>query len=545
MSSMSKLRKSRDKWSQKAVERGQKARYQRKENTRIKKERDIYKAQAREAMKLLKEERKKNSAPINSKEELVYISLLLFIVARISFRAVTKVLTVLSSHLGIKKVPCTQTIINWVTRLAIAKMSNPGCLNSFPIDNSGTSNGFFWIIDISIGLGSGKILTVLALNSRHHELNNTAPKLQHVHCVAVAVAESWTGETIADFLEKIIKKTGKPIGYLKDGGRDLAKGVRLLGERGLPGISIDDISHVIANLFKKEYQKHLMFDTFISACGKASKSLKQSVLACLAPPKVSTKARFMNLQRLINWAAKLLKHSPKGRVTKDSVLSKLRASMHELPKCKAFINRFVRDARVLLKCQKILKTEGLNQITFNQCTQLLEGMPSRSGIRKGFSNWLDQHLILASNLGLKDAGMPSASDILESLFGIAKQHGTGNIKDANRIALRIPALCGTLTRNDAKRVLRISVKCQQEVEANLKSLTRQRRNILPNPGSINDGITGAIQNLELITKSGKREKTTKKGDISESYGNCIGPSLSLKNRMPLISQHSFHKVLSE
>jgi hypothetical protein len=29
--------------------------------------------------------------------------------------------------------------------------------------------------------------------------------------------------------------------------------VRLLGERGFPSLSIDDLSHVIANLFKHEY----------------------------------------------------------------------------------------------------------------------------------------------------------------------------------------------------------------------------------------------------------------------------------------------------
>lgn len=223
----------------------------------------------------------------------------------------------------------------------------------------------------------------------------------------------------------------------------------------------------------------------------------------------------MNLHRLIKWADKLLQHSTKGRVAKDSVLSKLRSSMNELPQCKAFIKRFLRDARVLLKCQKILKTEGLSQVTFEQCKQLLEGIPPRSGIRKGFSSWLDQHLILATNLGLEKVGMPSASDILESLFGIVKQHGTGNIKDANRIALRIPALCGNLTRNDAKSVLRISVKCQQEVEANLNSLTRQRRKILPIPGSINDGIINAAQNLELIPRSEKREKNTEIAGISE------------------------------
>ncbi len=98
MSSISKLRKSRYRWSRKAIERGEQLRYQRKENARIKKERDKYKTQAHEAKKQLEKERKK-STPVQNKEELVYVSPMLFLVARISFRAVPKVLAVLANHL--------------------------------------------------------------------------------------------------------------------------------------------------------------------------------------------------------------------------------------------------------------------------------------------------------------------------------------------------------------------------------------------------------------------------------------------------------------
>ncbi|MDM8538318.1 hypothetical protein QUF70_16305 [Desulfobacterales bacterium HSG17] len=352
MSSKYKLKNSRDDWKEKAKTRGEELRYQCKEKSRIKQERNMYKVQVRELKKQLEKEHQKNNLPVPDKKELVYISLVLFLVARISFCAVSKVLGVLSSYLGIPKVPCIQTIINWVTRLSIARMQNPAYLKCPSIDKSGFTNGFLWIIDISIGLGSGKILTIMAINPKHHILNDGAPKLQNVHCVAAGVAESWTGEAIADFLQKIIAVTGRPIGYLKDGGKDLAKGVRLLVERGLPAVSINDISHIIANLFKHEYEKHPMYDKFISTCGKISSNLKQTVLACLAPPKVTTKARFMNLQRLIIWADKLLKLSPRGRAAKNSVLSKLRAGMDEIPTCRGLIKRFLRDARIMSKCQK-------------------------------------------------------------------------------------------------------------------------------------------------------------------------------------------------
>jgi hypothetical protein len=102
-----------------------------------------------------------------------------------------------------------------------------------------------------------------------------------------------------------------------------------------------------------------MFKTFISACGKISKSFKQTIRAILAPPKVSTKARFMKIHRLVRWASQLLKHSPKGRAPTGSLLAKLRASLNQLPECKIFISCFLRDANALLACQKVLKTNRI------------------------------------------------------------------------------------------------------------------------------------------------------------------------------------------
>ena len=535
MSIKSKYKASRDNWKGKATLRGQNLRYLRKENSRIKKERDKFKKEAKEARDQVEKERRKNAPVACNKQILVYLALSLFLVARIGFRAVSRVLAVFSDFLGITKAPCPQTIINWVTRLSIARMQNPMLPPGFRIGSTPSSNDLIFILDASIGLGTGKILAVLALNTKYHAFNETAPNLQDATCVAVSVAASWTGETIAKFLQKVIAVTGKPAAYLKDGGTDLAKAVEILAKRKMASLSIDDISHAIANLLKHEYQNHPLFEIFISACGKASKNLKQSILACLAPPKVSTKARFMNLHRLVNWANQLLGHSPKGRAPKDSILSKLRAAIGQISECKAFISRFLRDAKPLLESQKILKNEGLNQVSSKKCLDLVETIPPRSPVRTGFENWMDKQMTVAEELCLDKIGMPISSDTIESLFGVSKQHGCAQIKDANRIALRIPTLCGELTSREAQMVLDISVKEQREIEAPLASLTKQRRDILPNPGRLDAVVSSqAKKNLELIPRSKKRSKNIIKSRITNHYKNTTGPeTASEKQAVPL------------
>jgi hypothetical protein len=540
----SKLKKSRNNWKEKAIIRGKDLRYQRKENHRIKKARDQYKKQALEAKKQLEKERLKKAHAVCDKEELVYISLSLFLVARIGFRAVSRVIGVLADYLGVTKAPCTQTIINWVTRLSIAKIQN--CAGSVEAQITGNrfTNGLIFMIDTSIGLGSGKILAVLALDAKHHAFNESSPGLENVTCIAVSVASSWTGEKIADFLQKVIAVIGRPTAYLKDGGTDLAKAVRLLTERGLAGLSIDDISHAVANILKHEYQKHPMFETFISACGSCSKKLKQTILACLVPPKVSTKAGFMNLHRLVKWAGQLLKHSPKGRSSKGSILSKLRTAIGRIPECKAFINRFLRDVNPLLESQKILKNKGLRFDSYRQCLKLMETIPSRSRVRTDFTNWMEKQIMVAEKLGLEHTGIPISSDNIESLFGVSKQHGCTEVKDANRIALRIPAICGELTRKEAQMVLGISVKEQQKVETSLPSLTKQRREILPNPGCLDRIIDEEKKNLELLPGSKKRSKNLIKFDITDGYNDFPGPLVGLQKPASMLPRSNISNTLA-
>ena len=388
------------------------------------------------------------------------------------------------------------------------------------------SKGFAWLIDISIGLGSGKILSILALDLKHYQEHNYAPKLHDVICIATSVAASWTGETIMEFLNKVITSVGgAPTAFLKDGGTDLGKSVRLLNEDGNSCLNIADISHVIANLFKHEYGEHPLFDTFTSACGKVSKNLKQTLLACLAPPKISAAARFMNIHRLVVWADQLLKHSPSGAAAEDSMLSKLRNSLEELPSCKTFIKRFLRDAIPLLECQKILKKNGLNLETYKKSEELISNLPLTSSIRIGFCDWLKQHLDIAVTLKLDTIGMPISSDSIESSFGVGKRLGTGPVKDADRIAARLPVFCGEFTEDDARKVLDVTVKQQQDIFKGQSSLMKQRRDILPHPGTLETlALSPERQNMELImnfqkTNVNKNSRGNFKEDIVGQYEN--------------------------
>jgi hypothetical protein len=251
MRQLSKVTQSRNQWKAKATQRSDHNRYLRKQLARVKAERD----QAKQALKatqtrLRQLESQAQAVAVRPQVEVVWLSLQLFLVARISFRAVCRVLRLLAPALGIKRAPCPQTVINWVIRLSMVRIEAARGLRGLPLTQAPFSNGLLWMIDLSIGLGSGKILAVLALDAHHHQLLGTAPSLEHVHCIGVAVADAWTGEAIADMLDRLIAQMGRPAAYLKDGGSELQKAADVLADRGLGSPCIDDLSHAAAGMLK-------------------------------------------------------------------------------------------------------------------------------------------------------------------------------------------------------------------------------------------------------------------------------------------------------
>jgi hypothetical protein len=117
-------------------------------------------------------------------------------------------------------------------------------------------------------------------------------------------------------------------------------------------------------------------------------------------------------------------------------------------------------------------------------------------------------------------GVPISSDTIESLFGVGKRHGVGETQDATRIALRLPAFCGTPTREEAEQVLGVSVARQHEFTAAMTSLTQQRREVLSHPGCLESlRREPDSPHWELMPSPKKREINEVSIDIKTIYEN--------------------------
>ena len=200
--------------------------------------------------------------------------------------------------------------------------------------------------------------------------------------------------------------------------------------------------------------------------------------------------------------------------------------MDELPACKDLIKRFRGDAQGLLGCQEIVKTEGLSHDTLAQCQPLIAEMPS-ARVRQEFEAYLEYQLATAKTLGLDQVGLPISSDAIESLFGVAKRHGVGQTQDVARIALRLPALCGAPTREEAGQVLGISVARQHAITGQLTSLTKQRREVLGQGKELESlGQRQGAPQVELLPSPKNRSNHAAIVNLSMECENRYGPHLA-------------------
>jgi hypothetical protein len=158
MSQLSTVTHSRNQWKAKAKQRSDHHRYLRKQLARLQAERAQARQEFKETQTRLRQlESHVQAVAVRPKVDVVGLALHLFLEARISFRAVCRVLALLASDLGLKRAPCPQTVINGIIRRSIVRIECARGLRGLPLAQAPFSNGLIWMIDVSMGLGSGKI----------------------------------------------------------------------------------------------------------------------------------------------------------------------------------------------------------------------------------------------------------------------------------------------------------------------------------------------------------------------------------------------------
>jgi hypothetical protein len=462
----SKVAKSRDGWKNKAKERGVEVRRCTKALHRHKIKinqlkfllelNDIEDTTIADGKKKLQSELvvpSPTDMTLNSKKSVILLCLHLFIYAVISFRSIPRIIRQFEhcTPLTLGWQPHFTSVINWMHRLGL------GLLNQV----KKIEEDWLAIIDHSIGIGTKKALVVLRVRVDALSSKNGAIQLEDCECIGIDVPEKVNGETTAAALEKIFKRSGKPVGIIKDCDATLNKAFRLVAEQSEDEIcAIDDIGHVLASGLKADYEKKETFKDFVSIVSNGAKCLYQTNLAGFIPPKIRSKGRFQSISRLGKWVKKMLSFLNGKQCSKEDQ-RRLEESFDGLIESGPCIESFCDATALTNQVMGILKNEGLDQSTYERCIELSNELPEYSEVKKRLQDWLDKHIVVVKKL----TKLPSliSSDIIESLFGQFKNIiSRGPSPEMNRSVLFIPTICGN--QADTTMLGMLSITSKQDVE---------------------------------------------------------------------------------
>ena len=140
-------------------------------------------------------------------------------------RAVSRVRHLLAEGWGSTQAPWPHTGSHGVMRLTMVRLDATRRLRGLPLRAAPCRNGLIWMSERSMGLGTGKLVAVIACDAHHHALAPGALALDRVHCLGSAVADSWTGDTMAALLRRLIARLGRPAASRTAGGGALRNAV--------------------------------------------------------------------------------------------------------------------------------------------------------------------------------------------------------------------------------------------------------------------------------------------------------------------------------
>ncbi len=385
--------------------------------------------------------------PINVSINIHVTCVFLFYIGMIPFRAVPRILNVLSLYLGIPVKNCHFTsVINWCLKMGLYKLKY---LKPF-------SNDWTAIVDASIKLGGRKLLVVLRVPTHIMNGRSKALELKDVEVVGLYVKKVINGEIISELLQPLFAKLGNPIQILSDGGSDIAKSVRLLLEFStFNGFQALDVGHFSANLLKEKYQKDSQFEKLLSFTAHIGVKLRQTIAAWMAPNKLRLKGRFQGISYFAKWAQEAFEYCDKhlsgcDDTTRDLIEKNFEGYRFLLP----FAENFLQDTQVLNQVLKVVKNKGLSQDTLEESLCILSDLPINSSIRQGMETYLLNLFELFQQHQISNALI--SSDIIECLFGKIKYLiEKSPTKDFNKLVLLLPALGGDLTEEDILRSQKI------------------------------------------------------------------------------------------
>jgi hypothetical protein len=331
----------------------------------------------------------------------------------VGFRGAHRVMRIFFDWLNVERsVPHHTTIRNWLLREGVAATREP----------LQPAEDWIWMADHSNQIGPEKALVVIAIRASQMPPPGKTLKHEDLRVLTVCPGLSWKREDVAEVYEKLAKQHGFPRAVLTDGAVELHEPVASLKNGRSDTISLQDFKHKAANFLKARLNNNPRFAELNTLTGRTRSAIQQTELAHLTPPSPKPKARFMNLQATLVWAAVslwLLDH-PEAKARRFVTAERLEEKL-------GWLRSFAGDLAVWREYQEVISRgvtfineEGLSEGAARRLrTTLLANLTHHSS--RELAEQLVQFVEAAEGQLKPKERLPLSTEILESTFSLYKQ----------------------------------------------------------------------------------------------------------------------------
>jgi hypothetical protein len=274
------------------------------------------------------------------------------------------------------------------------------------------------IIDASIQMGEKKCLLCVGCRQSDFPMNR-ALVLEDLEILSMRIISVLNADVITEVLNEIALAVGKIICICSDRGSEMLSGIKNFQINNPETRKISDIAHRIANLLEATLEKSKRWKEFREQITLARRRMQNSLVPGLLPPSPRIKARYMNVDSLIIWAADML-------LLIDNPSSLHKSEMEELLKYLGWLLNYREDVdywnRIVsigVVARDLVRKEGIHMNIADSFEQ------SICNIKMGFlelkyANVLVMFLLEQSKGVMPGERFVGSSEVLESLFGKIK-----------------------------------------------------------------------------------------------------------------------------
>lgn len=304
----------------------------------------------------------------------------------------------------------------WLLRIGLAGLLRPKVIAA----------DWAWLIDHSIQIGTCKCLVILGV--RLSELpEGRALCHRDLEPIALVPMAHSTKQAVAVCLEEAVERTGVPRVILDDHGADLLGGVEIFRRAHPETVEVYDITHKAACLLKARLEGDERWGAYNTALGQAKFKMQQTELAALTPPSQRSKARFMNVGKLVDWGVKTLAlvDDPAGLEPLGITATRVRERLGWLEEYREALREWSVDQEVIDGALEFVRRRGLYLgAGFELAAALPVASEGGGELREELIDFVRGESLKA-RLGER---LPGTTEVVESCFGKLKALEDGQSK---------------------------------------------------------------------------------------------------------------------